>query len=270
MVPPASHKLTGVRGTQECGWAPLACPYRTLTCCGGAFQRLRVSSLGRLAAPTTPCGPTTTWFGLFPPRSPLLRESRLISLRQATEMFQFAHCPPSCLCIQQAVSRHHSGWVAPFGFSGLFARMQLPLNVSPVSASFLGLQRLGIHLVLSLACVCWYPSCSCWLACYRACERCHLAPLLSSQRGPGTHTSRSSASLLSSCLGNIEVIMLCSCSGYICQEPRHLKSGNQPACSCLRCCLYSCYRAEDRPGMGCAALSLSLERKKEKHRATTP
>src|SRR5205823_4595975 len=86
------------------------------------------------------------------PRSPLLRESRLISLRRATEMFQFAHCPPSCLYIQQAVSRHHSGRVAPFGISGLFARMQLPLNVSPVSASFIGLQRLGIHRVLSLAC----------------------------------------------------------------------------------------------------------------------
>ena len=31
--------------------------------------------------------------------------------------------------------------------------MQLPLNVSPVSASFFGLQRLGIHLVLFLACL---------------------------------------------------------------------------------------------------------------------
>ena len=37
------------------------------------------------------------WFGLVPPRSPLLRESRLISFRRATEMFQFAHCPPPCL-----------------------------------------------------------------------------------------------------------------------------------------------------------------------------
>jgi hypothetical protein len=100
-----------------------------------------------------------TWFGLFPSRSPLLRESRLISSRRATEMFQFAHCPPSCLCIQQAVSRHHSGRVAPFGSSGLSARMQLPLNVSPVSASFFGLQRLGIPPVLSLACA---PSCSIW------------------------------------------------------------------------------------------------------------
>jgi hypothetical protein len=131
----------------------LACPYRALTCYGGAFQRLRVSSSALLLVlqpQRLPFG--TRWFGLVPPRSPLLRESRLISFRRATEMFQFAHCPPACLWIQQAVSRHHSGRVAPFGFSGLFARMQLPLNVSPVSASFFGLQRLGIHRVLSLAC----------------------------------------------------------------------------------------------------------------------
>ena len=31
--------------------------------------------------------------------------------------------------------------------------MQLPLNVSPVSASFFGLERLGIHRVLILACL---------------------------------------------------------------------------------------------------------------------
>src|SRR5713226_7555193 len=68
-------------------------------------------------------------------------------------MFQFARCPPLGLYIQPRVTRHHSGGVAPFGISGLLARMQLPLNVSPVSASFIGLQRLGIHLVLSLACV---------------------------------------------------------------------------------------------------------------------
>jgi hypothetical protein len=107
--------------------------------------------------PSLSCLRNTGWFGLFPSRSPLLRESRLISSRRATEMFQFAHCPPACLYIQQAVSRHHSGRVAPFGFSGLSARMQLPLNVSPVSASFFGLQRLGIHPVLSLTCA---PSCS--------------------------------------------------------------------------------------------------------------
>ena len=91
-------------------------------------------------------------FGLLPVRSPLLRESRLISVRQATEMFQFAHRPPLSLCIQERVSRHHSGGVAPFGFSRLLACMQLPLNVSPVSASFIGLTRPGIHRERCPAC----------------------------------------------------------------------------------------------------------------------
>ncbi len=38
-------------------------------------------------------GETPPRFGLLPFRSPLLWESRLISFRQATEMFQFAHGP---------------------------------------------------------------------------------------------------------------------------------------------------------------------------------
>ena len=107
----------------------------------------------RPAGPTTPASLAKDWFGLLPVRSPLLGESRLIFLRRATEMFQFAHGPPPCLWVQQGVSRHHSGGVAPFGISGLMACMQLPRNVSPVSASFIGLQRQGIHPVLCRACV---------------------------------------------------------------------------------------------------------------------
>ena len=157
MVPPASHKLTGVRGTQEPDQPHAACRYGTLTRCGAAFQRLRVAAvLLWMSGPTTPSCPKTGWFGLLPFRSPLLRESRLMSSRRATEMFQFARGPPPDLCIQSGVSRHDSGWVAPFGSSGLLARMQLPLNVSPVSASFFGLQRRGIHLVLDRACLLLY------------------------------------------------------------------------------------------------------------------
>jgi hypothetical protein len=48
-----------------------------------------------VAGPTTPASPKRCWFGLLPVRSPLLRESRLISVRRATEMFQFTHDPPS-------------------------------------------------------------------------------------------------------------------------------------------------------------------------------
>ena len=76
----------------------------------------------------------------------------LISVRRATEMFQFTHGLLPGLCVQPGVSRDESGGVAPFGYSGLFACMQLPLNVSPVSASFLSRQHQGIHLVLVVAC----------------------------------------------------------------------------------------------------------------------
>ena len=46
--------------------------------------------------PTTPA--TLAWgrFGLLPVRSPLLRESRLISLPPGTEMFHFPGLAPSC------------------------------------------------------------------------------------------------------------------------------------------------------------------------------
>ena len=77
----------------------------------------------------------------------------LISFRRATEMFQLAHDPPLCLCIQHRVSRHHSGGVTPLGVSGLIACRQLPLNVSPVAASFFGLSHQGIHLARIYACL---------------------------------------------------------------------------------------------------------------------
>jgi hypothetical protein len=48
-------------------------------------------------------------FGLVPFRSPLLWESRLISARRATEMFQFTHCPPS-LPMCSAGGRQTSLW----------------------------------------------------------------------------------------------------------------------------------------------------------------
>ena len=40
-------------------------------------------------SPTTPPGPESRWFGLFPVRSPLLGESLLFSFPRGTKMFQF-------------------------------------------------------------------------------------------------------------------------------------------------------------------------------------
>src|SRR5688572_17473275 len=52
----------------------------------GAF---RYAFKNRPLGPATPQGFDPPRFGLFPVRSPLLGESRLISLPQGTEMFQF-------------------------------------------------------------------------------------------------------------------------------------------------------------------------------------
>ena len=60
-------------------------------------------------------------FRLFPFRSPLLRESRLLSFPPATKMFQFAGFALSTLWIQVAVFR-----VAPFGNLRINACFQLP------------------------------------------------------------------------------------------------------------------------------------------------
>src|SRR5579871_6817521 len=95
---------------------------------------------------------------------------------------------------------HHTRRVAPFGFARLLARMQLPLHVSPVSASFFGLQRLGILLVLSLACRSPHsprtPRCA-W--------RAWRLPLSIFVTRRSSHTT-----IFSSALGKIEVIMLFS------------------------------------------------------------
>ncbi len=153
MVSPASHKIARVSWYSGCRPIIPGRPLRDSHPLWSGFPTCSSNQGQFVVGPTTPPFPKERWFGLLPFRSPLLRASRLISLRRATEMFQFAHGPPPCLCVQQGVSRHDSGWVAPFGSSGLLARMQLPLNVSPVSASFIGLQRRGIHLVLSAACL---------------------------------------------------------------------------------------------------------------------
>src|SRR6185312_2298370 len=55
---------------------------------------------------------TRVRFGLFPFRSPLLRESLLLSFPVGTEMFHFPTFPPLALCVQAGAMGHyaHSGF----------------------------------------------------------------------------------------------------------------------------------------------------------------
>ena len=92
--------------------------YGAVTHCGALFQNASTThQLGNsvkdlvrlLSSPTTPNWQrhqalTPIRFGLFPFRSPLLRESRLFSFPQGTEMFQFPWFPLPVLCVHTGVT----------------------------------------------------------------------------------------------------------------------------------------------------------------------
>ena len=86
-------------------------------------------------------------FGLFRFRSPLLTESRLLSLPEGNEMFHFPSFPPHALYIQAWVTGHNSCWVSPFGNPRITARLTAPRGLSQPPTSFIGSWCQGIHRV---------------------------------------------------------------------------------------------------------------------------
>ena len=80
---------------------------------------------------------------LFPFRSPLLWESRLISVPAGTEMFQFSAFALLTLCIQMRVTL--AGRVSPFGHFRIKAWLRAPRNFSHATTSFIACDRQGIH-----------------------------------------------------------------------------------------------------------------------------
>ena len=75
-------------------------------------------------SPTTPT--PKSWFGLFPFRSPLLRESIFLSLPPVTKMFQFAGFLSLLLCIHNRITVSYYCWVSPFGNLWIKAYLLLP------------------------------------------------------------------------------------------------------------------------------------------------
>ena len=88
---------------------------------------------------------THAWFSLFRFRSPLLTESRLLSLPVGTEMFHFPTFPPLTLCVQVRVTGHDSCRVSPFGNPRITARLTAPRGLSQPPTSFIGSWCQGIH-----------------------------------------------------------------------------------------------------------------------------
>src|SRR5262249_51175235 len=86
---------------------------------------------------------------LFRFRSPLLSESRLMSVPCPTEMFQFRQFALLTLCIQMRVTL--AGRVSPFGHLRINARLPAPRSFSQATTSFIACDRQGIHLMHFLA-----------------------------------------------------------------------------------------------------------------------
>ena len=102
--------------------------YRTVTFFGEPFRTLRLNDRFVTPYERAPQPPTSEdmRFGLFRVRSPLLTESRLISLPRGTEMVHFPRFAPMSLCIQLMVTGHDSSGVAPFGNLRINACLPLP------------------------------------------------------------------------------------------------------------------------------------------------
>ena len=87
-------------------------PYGAVTRSGSSFQTLLV--------------PQCATAGLVRFRSPLLAESRLMSVPPATEMFQFAGFASRTYEFSTGYRRTSLRWVAPFGDPGITDRSHLP------------------------------------------------------------------------------------------------------------------------------------------------
>ncbi len=139
--------------------------YGAVTHCGATFQNASAmhlicnSSEGLVPLPSSPTTPD--WqrhqavppvrFRLFPFRSPLLRESLLLSSPRGTEMFQFPRFPPPALCVQAGVTPHDGCRVSPFGHPRIEAWSAAPRGFSQPPTSFIGIRRQGIHRWLFFA-----------------------------------------------------------------------------------------------------------------------
>ena len=95
----------------------------------------------------------TVRFGLFPFRSPLLWESRLISFPSGTEMFHFPELALGTLCIQVPATEHDLRRVSPFRHPRITECLASPRGFSQLTTSFIAFRRQGIHPMLLSTCL---------------------------------------------------------------------------------------------------------------------
>ena len=148
MVPAGSDRVSRARPySGTCRGRLRNFAYGAVTRCGPTFHSVPLSRnfvtsrpAGRriMTGPTTPGRQrlpsiTSPGFGLFPFRSPLLRESRFLSFRLGTKMFQFPSLSPRALCVQARVRTHYRTWVPPFGNLRIKSYVLIPVAYRSLS-----------------------------------------------------------------------------------------------------------------------------------------
>ena len=129
MVPPASARISRVLTYSGSCYLAILFHIRDYHPLWLSFPECSIKVLQWMLQSSTP--DASIWFALFPFRSPLLRESRLISFPLVTEMFHFTRFAPfKVICIA-------TYWVAPFG--------NLGIKASQSSTSFIASTTQGIH-----------------------------------------------------------------------------------------------------------------------------
>src|SRR5690606_21156726 len=105
---------------------------------------------------TTPCkqrlwASTFTGFRLIPVRSPLLRESLLISFPRGTEMFHFPRLPSMTYGFSHRYPALSDRMGSPIRISPGLRLLAAHRGISVLAPSFIGIQRLGIRRAPFLA-----------------------------------------------------------------------------------------------------------------------
>ena len=122
MVLPDSDGIPRVPPYSGSTWLTLYFRLRDCYPLWSAFPDRSANAALACRCPTTP---VKDWFGLLPFRSPLLRESFLLSLPPGTKMFQFPGSTSVC-AMDSRTGNTSRCWVPPFGNLRFTAYLQLP------------------------------------------------------------------------------------------------------------------------------------------------
>ena len=131
MVPPYSHRVSRVRRYSGFSWLSSSFAYVTLTLFRWSSHTIQLDYLMPLCCPY-PSGISTVVWPL--PRSLATTDGISVDVFSSPYLdVSVQAVPPVYLWIQYTVTRHDSGWIAPFGNPRIDAHLRLPMAFRSLS-----------------------------------------------------------------------------------------------------------------------------------------